>query len=83
LTGVASVKAAFVDTDYITVSYDGVSIKVSAGDITEVKGTLATNTAYVEYVKMYVDVTKYDGTGTKVLMKVPVNKSFTNVSSLD
>lgn len=66
-------------TNYIEITYDGVSQTITASDIAKVNGTIAGNTAYVTSVEVYVELTD-SASHNKVLITVPVNQTFTNVS---
>ena len=66
----------------IEITYDGVSQKISASDVYKVNGTLAGNTAYVTSVEVYVALTD-SSKNNKVLITIPVNQSFSNVTSLE
>ena len=75
----ASVTAALQNKDYVEVTYDGVKQTINDSDIAKVDGTIAGNTAYVKSVDLYVTLT---GSNNKVLITVPVNQTFTNVTTL-
>ena len=77
-----SVKTALQDKSVIEITYDGVSQKISASDVYKVNGTLAGNTAYVTSVEVYVALTD-SSKNNKVLITIPVNQSFSNVTSLE
>ena len=80
----ASVTAALQNQTLVEVTYDGVKQTINASDIVKVDGTIAGNTAYVKSVDIYVALTdeKSAGVHNKVLITVPVNQTFTNVSAL-
>ena len=77
-----SVTAALQDKNFIEVTYDGVS-QTLTGDVHKVNGTIAGNTAYVTSVEVYVQLTNTNASGThnKVLITIPVNRTFTHVAS--
>ena len=77
-----SVTAALQDKNFIEVTYDGVS-QTLTGDVHKVNGTIAGNTAYVTSVEVYVQLTNTNAMGThnKVLITIPVNRTFTHVAS--
>ena len=67
---------AFASTTYVKVTYDGVEQNL---DVAKIHGTIAGNTAYVSSVEVYVNVTD---SSKYVLVKIPVNQKFTNVSGV-
>ena len=77
-----SVKAALQNKSVIEITYDGVSQTISPSDVYKVNGTLAGNTAYVTSVEVYVALTD-SSKNNKVLITIPVNQSFSNVTSLE
>ena len=77
-----SVKAALQNKSLIEITYDGVSQTISPSDVYKVNGTLAGNTAYVTSVEVYVALTD-SSKNNKVLITIPVNQSFSNVTSLE
>jgi len=74
-----TVTAAFADKNFVVVSYDGNEQTISSADINKVNGTIAGNTAYVTSVELYITLTN---SSNKVLITVPVNQTFTNVTGL-
>ena len=72
-----TISAALANTAYAVVTYDGVRQNLS-GNIYKIHGTKAGNTAYVTSVEVFVTVT--DSTN-EVLITIPVNQKFTNVSA--
>ena len=72
-----TISAALTNTAYAVVTYDGVPQNLS-GNIYKIHGTKAGNTAYVTSVEVFVTVT--DSTN-EVLITIPVNQKFTNVSA--
>ena len=72
----AALTTAFASTTYVKVTYDGVEQTL---DVAKIHGTIAGNTAYVSSVEVYVNVTD---SSKYVLVKIPVNQKFTNVSGV-
>ena len=65
---------------YVEVSYDGQRQTLN-GNVAKIHGTVAGNTAYVTSVEVFVKITGPNN--NYVLITVPVNQKFTNVSGAE
>ena len=65
----------------VVVTYDGQEQTISSLDIKDVDATIAGNTAFVKSIKVFVSLTD-SVSGNKVLVTIPVNQTFTNVTGL-
>ena len=65
---------------YVEVSYDGQRQTLN-GNVAKIHGTVAGNTAYVTSVEVFVKITGPNN--NYVLVTVPVNQKFTNVSGAE
>lgn len=76
-----TVADAFEDSNLVRVYYDGLIQPVTTNDVTHVDGyTISGGGAFVKSVTLWVTVT---GTTNKVLVTIPVNDQFANVTGLE
>ena len=76
-----TIKSALTMKAKVVVTYDGQEQTISSSDIKDVDATIAGNTAFVKSIKVFVSLTD-SASGNKVLVTIPVNQTFTNVTGL-